>query len=224
MSAEEIFVMTLMHLLLSAFLPSARLCFSELTFLISWIACLKALLTPPPHLSLSLKVQENVFVEFNHQELLEFYNKVCFTSISSYTLISCVMSVLHMILIGRHCLTRSICLFPLYFETFCPCSLSVTIPLWLSFLIRVFLLCLFSKHSTCSCFLPAWNRARPVGFLDLMPGALCTTSHNRTHMSFVFLLTAMPAVRSLTIPFLLWFIREKCQNLMAAVSFPFVLM
>lgn len=24
-----------------------------------------------------LQVQENVFVEFNHQELLEFYNKVC---------------------------------------------------------------------------------------------------------------------------------------------------
>lgn len=27
--------------------------------------------------SLCLQVQENIFVEFNHQELLEFYNKVC---------------------------------------------------------------------------------------------------------------------------------------------------
>lgn len=29
-------------------------------------------------LSLSLQVQENVFVEFNHQQLLDLYNKVCF--------------------------------------------------------------------------------------------------------------------------------------------------
>lgn len=38
------------------------------------------------HLSLSffpfLQVQENVFVEFNHQELLDFYNKVCFENVN----------------------------------------------------------------------------------------------------------------------------------------------
>uniref|UniRef100_A0A3Q3MKE1 COMM domain containing 10 n=1 Tax=Mastacembelus armatus TaxID=205130 RepID=A0A3Q3MKE1_9TELE len=78
------------------------------------------------------EVQENVFVEFNHQKLLEFYNKVsfscmyvCAACMYIYTLHclytqcryrSCISS--YVILTGRHCLTKSICLLSLSILSF----------------------------------------------------------------------------------------------------------
>lgn len=75
-------------------------------------------------LSPSLQVQENVFVDFNHQELLEFYNKVCCFGVCVFVRTwicpcSCFIyifvfqwlsSMLHFILIGRRCLKNYICL------------------------------------------------------------------------------------------------------------------
>lgn len=78
--------MTFMHLLLSA--ASVNLFFP-----IFREACVEASLTSLLFLSVSLKVQENVFVEFNHQELLEFYNKVCLILVLHLYLVCCLQYV-----------------------------------------------------------------------------------------------------------------------------------
>lgn len=117
------------------------------------------------------QVQENIFVEFNHQQLLEFYDKVCLFCLeyeSVWYQCSCwISSWLIRRLAWQHLSTPCLLLTFLYFcfSLFLLVNFS-SIFLWkftsffFSWKLKIFL-----------CFLSAWNRPRTVGFPDLMPSA-----------------------------------------------------
>lgn len=124
-------------------------------------------------LSLSLQVQENVFVEFNHQQLLDLYNKVCFIMFRVCVRATFMPHHLRVFVPSIHvafCTPSYFDLFKYLFQTSSPslCHSFVHIR---------------SKNSSFPLFLSARNRPRTAGFPDMMPFGLCTATHTQTHSS-----------------------------------------
>lgn len=132
--------------------------------------------------SVCLQVQENVFVEFNHQELLEFYNKVCWEmerERERERTHACVQFFQY--------LSWCFCFyFPFdpdwhmtsdqtHLESFCSLCLCQSLHVCVCMCVCVhvcdILWTFFHEHqlkaAIVSSFLSAWNHARPVGFPDL---------------------------------------------------------